>query len=623
MRDSDLSRTKFLTRRALVLGGVQLGLASVLVGRLYQLQVVDSDRYQMLAEDNRINYQLLAPPRGRILDRFGDALAVNRQTYRVVLIPEQAPNVERTLAALDRILHVEPYEKERLLREVERKMGFLPITVRDNLSWAEVSRIEVNAPSLPGIMIDMGQSRYYPYGPLAAHLVGYVAAVSENELTTDPLLSLPGFRVGKNGVEKAYDLSLRGSAGARQVEVNAYGRIIRELSRREGRPGDDYVLTVDMALQEFVTARLGEESAAAVVLDVHTGDVLALASTPSFDPNAFNLGISSTMWKELTGNPRAPLTNKVIAGQYPPGSTFKLMVALAALEGGHVSPDHRFFCPGFYQFGNVRYHCWKKAGHGWLNLTDAITQSCDVHFYEVARLTGLDDIAAMARRFGFGEPTGIESPGERRGLVPSNEWKIATYGESWQKGETLVIGIGQGYLLATPLQLAVMAARIGNGGIAVGPRLVKGLVRDGTFVPADQVPAASMGLEPSSLALVVAGMTRVVNDPHGTAYRARIPEEGMAMAGKTGSSQVRRIGKAERLAGVIKNEDLPWEQRDHALFVAFAPTDQPRYACAVVVEHGGSGSKAAAPIARDILWETQKRDPSRREAAPLGPGEDV
>lgn len=623
MRDSDPGRTKLLTRRALVLGGVNLALASTLVGRLYQLQVVDSDRYRMLAEDNRINYQLLAPPRGRLLDRFGAPVAVNRQTYRVVLIPEQAGSVEETLDALDRIIRIEPYERERILREVKRKMAFLPITVRDNLTWSEVSRVEVNAPTLPGIMVDVGQSRFYPYGPIAAHLVGYVAAVSESDLSDDPLLTLPGFRVGKNGVEKAYDLALRGAAGSRQVEVNAYGRIIRELSRREGQAGDDYVLTVDMALQEFMTARLGEESAAAAVMDVHTGDVLALASTPSFDPNAFNLGISNALWKDLTENPRAPLTNKVIAGQYPPGSVFKLMVALAALEGGHISPDHRNFCPGFYQLGNARFHCWKKEGHGWVGLTQAIAQSCDVFFYDVSRRTGLDDIAAMARRFGFGDPTGIEIPGERGGLVPSNEWKIATYGEPWQKGETLVVGIGQGYLLTTPLQLAVMAARIANGGVAVKPRLVKGTLRNGAFAPAPRIPALSLGLQPSFLALAVKGMVDVVNAPGGTAYRARIPDEAMAMAGKTGSSQVRRIGKAERLTGVIKNEDLPWEQRDHALFVAFAPVSEPRYAAAIVVEHGGSGSKAAAPIARDVLWETQKRDPSRRETPPLAPGEEI
>jgi len=623
MSRTDPVRSRHLTRRTLVLGGLNLGLAGVLAGRLYHLQVIESDRYQTLAEDNGINYQLLAPTRGRILDRFGVLLALNRETYRVVLIPEQTPSVAGTLDALGELLRVDPGERECVLREAERSTAFLPITVREDLTWTEVSRVEVHAPTLPGVMIDMGQSRFYPYGPRAAHLLGYVAAVAEGEVSDDPLLSLPGFRIGKNGVEKAYDETLRGAAGSREVEVNAYGRIIRELARREGRPGDDYVLSIDVALQEFVTARLGSESGAAVVLDVHTGDVLALASTPGFDPNAFNFGIGTEVWRELTANPRAPLINKATAGQYPPGSTFKLMVALAALEGGHISPGHSVYCPGFYQLGNGRYHCWRKGGHGRLGLIEAIAQSCDVFFYDVARRTGLEDIAAMARRFGFGAPTGIEIPGERSGLVPSNEWKLAQHGEPWQKGETLVIGIGQGYLLSTPLQLAVMAARIANGGIAVVPRLIKGVVRGGAFESVPQVAAGPLGLKPASLALVAQGMTEVVNSPRGTAYQSRIVEQGLSMAGKTGSSQVRRISKAERLAGVIKNEDLPWEQRDHAMFVAFAPVDAPRYACAVLVEHGGSGARIAAPIARDLLRQTQIRDPARRPLAPFGLGEEV
>lgn len=612
MRGSDLSRYKLFTRRSLILGGVQLALVSGLVARLYQLQVVHSDKYRMQAEDNRVNYQLLAPPRGRILDRFGEVLAVNRQNYRIILIPEQTQSVEATLAALERIVKVGEDEKERILREVRRKRSFVPITVRENLTWSEVSRIEVNAPNLPGLMIDVGESRYYPYGSLAAHLVGYVAAVSEEELSDDPLLSLPGFRIGKNGVEKTYDLALRGSAGSRQVEVNALGRIIRELSRRDGQPGDDYALTIDIGLQEFATTRLGQDSAAAAVLDVHTGDILALASTPGFDPNAFGVGLSHEEWQKLTTDKRAPLTNKAISGQYPPGSIFKLMATLAALEGNHITPEHRFFCPGYYDFGNARFHCWRERGHGWMRMIDAITQSCDVYFYDVARRVGIDALGEMARRFGFGERLGLGLPGEQGGFVPTREWKQATYGEPWQGGETLIIGIGQGYLLATPLQLAVMTARLANGGVAVTPRLISHVIRGGRSEPVPRAASPSMNISPSSLALALKGMMQVTNDPHGTAYRARISDPAMIMAGKTGSSQVRRITKSERLNKIKKNEDLPWEQRDHALFVGFAPVDAPRYAVSVIVEHGGSGARVAAPVARDILWETQKRDPSRR-----------
>ena len=350
--------------------------------------------------------------------------------------------------------------------------------------------------------------------------------------------------------------------------------------------------------------------------------MLAIVSTPGFDPNAFNVGLDQEEWQRLLNHPRAPLTNKATAGQYPPGSTYKMIVALAALEGGLITPDHRVYCPGYVELGNRRFHCWRKQGHGSLRLIDAISHSCDVYFYDIARRVGVDAIGAMARRFGFGERSGIGLPGEKGGLVPSRDWKMAIYGEPWQQGETLVIGIGQGYLLATPLQLAVMVARLANGGIAVRPNLVRDVVRDGVARPTAREAAPSMNISPAALATVVAGMRAVTNDPTGTAYRARIPDPEMAMAGKTGSAQVRRITKSERDSGVIKNEDLPWEQRDHAMFVAFAPVSAPRYAVAVLVEHGGSGSGTAAPIARDILWETQKRDPSRRVPGALT-GEEI
>ncbi len=604
MPHRDRERTRIFTRRAALLAGGQFALLSTLVGRLYYLQVVQADRYAMLADENRINLRLLPPPRGRIFDRMGEPLAVNRLNYRVVLVSEQAENVEETLDALGRIIPVSARDRARVLREIHRKRGFVPITVRENLDWSEVSRVEVNAPDLPGVMIDVGQTRDYPLGPVLGHVVGYVAAVSEKDLTGDPLLELPDFRIGKSGIEKVYDKALRGSAGNSQVEVNAYGRVIRELAREEGRPGDDLTLTIDAGLQRFVVDRLGDESASVVVLDVHTGEVLAMASNPAFDPNAFNRGLSTAEWKALVHNPRKPLTNKAIAGQYPPGSTFKMVVALAALEAGVVTPEHRVFCTGSLKLGDRVFHDWKRGGHGDVDLLAALQQSCDVYFYDIAKRVGIDRIAAMARRFGLGEPTGIDLTGERGGLVPDRDWKLGRFGVSWQQGETLVVGIGQGYLLATPLQLAVMTARIANGGKAVVPHLLRG--RGAKPAP------ESMGISRDALAAVVEGMNRVTNTRRGTAYRARIAEPELAMAGKTGTAQVRRISKSERLKGVIKNKDRPWEERDHALFVAFAPVRQPRYAVVTVVEHGGSGSRAAAPIARDVLRETERRDPSRR-----------
>ena len=610
----ETGRANIFTRRAIIVGGAQALLTAGLAGRLYQLQVVDSERYQVLADENRINMQLLQPARGRIFDRFGQVLAENRLNYRLVVVPEAALNLDKALDEIAALVPIEDHDRERVLREARRKQRFVPITVRENLTWDEVSQIEVNAPDLPGVMIDVGSRRLYAFGRDTVHIVGYVGAVNESDLerTDDPLLTLPDFRIGKNGAEKVLESSLRGEAGSRQVEVNAYGRVIRELSRRTGRPGDDHMLTIDLGLQQYVAARFGEESGSAVVLDVHSGEILALASMPNYDPNLFTSGISQRQWRELIGHPRFPLSNKSIAGQYSPGSTFKMIVALAALESGEVSPYQRFYCDGSIKLGKRRFRCWRRYGHGHVAMVQGLMESCDVYFYEVAKRVGIDRIAAMSERFGFGRKLDIELPGEKPGLVPTREWKRAMIGEPWQGGETLVVGIGQGYLLTTPLQLAVMVARIANGGIAVEPRLLAEVIRDGQPVPRESETFNPMGLSPAHLDIVRKGMNFVVNEPKGTAYQARIEEPALAMAGKTGSVQVRRISEREHRTGVIKNEDRPWKERDHALFVAYAPLERPRYGVAVVVEHGGSGGSVAAPIARDILREVQRRDPSGR-----------
>lgn len=614
-KDRDQERQKVLTRRALILGAGQLGLVGALVGRLYYLQVVQADRYRVLADDNRISIRLLPPPRGEIVDRFGVPLAINEKNYRVVIVREQSGNVPTTLERLGRIIDLPEREVRRVLRDMRRKRAFVPITVRENLSWEEVSRVEVNAPDLPGISIEVGLTRFYPYATEAAHVLGYVAAVSESELTGDPLLELPDFRIGKNGIEKIHDQHLRGKAGTSQVEVNALGRVIRELSREEGQPGRRIELTLDMELQRFTMNRLGEESAAAVIMDVHNGDVLTLASTPGFDPNAFNRGLTPNEWEELISNERGPLTNKAIAGQYAPGSTFKMVVALAALEAGVISPSQRVFCPGHLELGDTRFHCWKKYGHGHMDMHDAIKHSCDVYFYEVSKRLGIARIAAMAERLGLGQTLGIDLPGERPGLIPTREWKQARMGKPWHQGETLIAGIGQGYILATPLQLAVMTARLANGGIAVKPHLTRHIPAQGGLqtvaLPGGEGGFPALGIAQEHLRLVRTAMAAVTNDPNGgTAFRARITEAGMEMGGKTGTAQVRRITMAERLTGVRKNQDLPWRHRDHALFVGYAPVNAPRYCCSVIVEHGGGGSAVAAPIVRDLLIETQRRDPA-------------
>ena len=617
----DSERHKQFNRRTVILAGGKLALLSALVGRMYYLQVVESKRYQTLSDQNRISLRLLPPPRGRIVDRYGTPIAVNQNNYRVVLNLETTMDVEDTLRALGSIINISESEHRRIMRDIRRKPSFVPVTVRENLNWDKVARIEVNTPDLPGVEIDEGQSRHYPFGKDTAHVLGYVAPVSEGETTGDPLLELPGFRIGKDGIEKFYDLSLRGVGGNSQVEVDAFGRVIRELSRKEGQPGAEVALTLDVKLQKLVSRRLAGESAAAVVIDVHAGDILALASTPGFDPNAFNKGLSENEWRTLLSNPRAPLTNKVISGRFSPGSTFKMVVALAALEKGVITPESSFFCSGSIKLGNAKFHCWRKGGHGTVQLAKGIIQSCDVFFYEVAKRTGIDHIAKMARRLGLGRKVGLDLPNEQAGLIPNRDWKLETYGIPWQQGETLIAGIGQGYILATPMQLAVMTARVVNGGIGVKPRLT---AADGESGEPDIPSGNDLGLLPEHLRLVREAMVSVVNSPMGTAFKARIKEPGFEMGGKTGTVQVRRITKAERDKGILK-EDLPWNQRDHAMFVGFAPASVPRYVVAVVIEHGGGGSKVAAPIARDILLETQRRGraPLGREVKGIRPARDA
>lgn len=614
------ARGKLLTRRAILLAGGQIGLLGALAGRMYYLQVVQADRYSMQADENRISIRLLAPPRGRIVDRFGVPLAANQPTYRVVMVAEQANDVGATLDAIGTLIPLSDGDRHRVLRDLRRKHSFVPVVVRDNLGWDEMARVDVNTLELSGVSVEEGLARYYPFGDAASHVVGYVAAVTEEDLNgDDPLLELPDFRIGKNGVEKSYDLELRGTAGTSQVEVNAFGRVVRELAHEPGMAGEEVVLSLDMALQDLAARSCGAMgSAASVVLDAWTGEVLALASTPGYDPAAFSAGLTPAEWKELVSNPFRPLSDKAVSGTYAPGSTFKPVVAMAALQAGVITPDTRFTCPGHYALGNVVFHCWKKEGHGSVNLRDAIKHSCDVFFFSTARLLGIDRIAAMAKRFGLGASLGIDIPGELPGLIPTAAWKKAVYGVSWQQGETLSCGIGQSYVTATPLQLATFVARL-----VTGSEVVPKLLREAGLMTAqgavDRILFPSLNLSEKDRKLVLEGMFAVVNEPGGTGYAARIREPGLEMGGKSGSAQVRHISEGERERGVIKQDALPWKDRDHALFVAFAPVAAPRYVCATIVEHGMHGATAAAPICHDLLLLAQQRDPVHKvPAEPFG-----
>lgn len=612
MKRNEGKRTLVFTRRALLVAAGELGVLGALGARLYQVQVVEGARYSTLAESNRVSTRLIAAVRGRLLDRFGTVVAGNRSNWRATLIAEQTGDVEATLDNFSRLVPLADHERARIERELRRHRRFVPIVVRDFLDWDDMARIEVNAPDLPGIEVDVGATREYPFGPTLAHVVGYVAPPNEEDVSDDPMLALPGLRVGRAGLERYHDRVLRGKAGTEELEVNAVGRVIRELDHQEGTPGVEIGLTIDAGLQQQVLGHLGDESASAVVMDCRNGEVLAMATNPSFDPSLFNSGVSQAQWIEWTSNRRAPLINKAVAGLYAPGSTFKPVVAMAALEAGVVDPHERVNCPGYFDLGDTRFHCWKLGGHGPLDLRGAIKNSCDVYFYEMARRLGIDRIAAMANRFGLGVDLGIELPDARTGLVPTREWRQAQ-GKRWNPGDTIVHGIGQGFLHLTPLSLAVMVSRVAMGR-AVSPRLTRSI--DATMQKGLQPEDwPSMGLSDRYFAAVREGMWQVVNDPEGSGRIAKLDLPGVQMAGKTGSAQVRRVSREQREHG-FKSENLPWEYRPHALFICFAPYDAPRYAVAVVVEHGNAGASAAGPIARDIMTDTLLRDPVNRKDAP-------
>ncbi|PJI92894.1 peptidoglycan glycosyltransferase [Yoonia maricola] len=610
-----IASTSTISRRALVMGGAQLGVIGALGWRLQSMQVEQADEFRLLAEENRINIRLLPPSRGLIFDRNGIAIAANEQNYRVVMVREDAGDVGEVLAKLTEIVDINPANLSRAMEEMRRRSPFVPVTIADRLSWEDVAQINLNTPALPGIQAEVGLSRVYPWGADLAHVVGYVGPVSDYDLSriddADPLLQIPKFQIGKTGAENKLEHTLRGSAGTRRIEVNAAGRIMRELDRQEGDPGKDIQLTLDSRLQSYVQARLDGESAGAVVIDLENGDLRAIASAPAFDPNLFVRGISVPDWTALNEDKYRPLAAKAVQGTYPPGSTFKMVTVMAAMEAGLVTPDETVYCPGFTDVFNIRFHCWKRGGHGNIDLHESLKQSCDCYYYEIAQRVGIDKMAEMARKLGLGVRHDLPLSAVAEGLAPDKEWKSRVRGEEWRIGDTVNASIGQGYVLTSPLQLAVMTARIATGR-EITPRLIR--LIDGVEQPSGL--GESLGINENTLRRIRASMVDVCNHRRGTAYGSRIMDDAHKMAGKTGTSQVRRITPEERAAGVTSNEDLPWERRDHALFVGYAPFDNPRYAVSVIVEHGGGGSRAAAPIARDIILQAQYGGPPPLEAYP-------
>ena len=625
-------------RRTLLLGSGMLLVTSFLSGRLYQLQVAQSNRYKRLSDRNQFDLRIVPPRRGRLIDRKMRLLAGNAESYLLHITPLYAGDLDRALAQLGQLVDLTEDDVARVRETARKEPSFRPIMIRESLTQRELARLAVRSAYLPGVSFEKTLRRIYPQGALTGHVTGYVSPITSREVEENrSLRDLPNLATGKIGIEYALEPELRGQPGNERVEVNARGQPIRVFRDFEPRSGTDVRLALDIGLQQHVTSVLrrgqseqvnmaspevqraiaadsdlklhlasGEnmllrdsvgkitapESGAAIVMDVHSGEILAMVSAPTYDPNMFTDRLLTRDWRRLNAHPRNPLLNRVTAGMYAPGSTFKMVVALAALEAGIINENSRFFCNGSMDLGNATFHCWFEDGHGSVNVVRALERSCDVFFYEVALKTGIQRIKAMAEKLGLGDVTGIDIPGEKSGIIPNHEWKVATHGVVWTPGETVVAGIGQGYVLVTPMQLAVMTARLANGNKAVIPSLkaVEG-----------EVEFADLGISESALRIVREGMFEVMNGSLGTARRHNLPSRQGGMSGKTGTVQVKRITKEQREAGITKNIERPWKERDHALFVGYAPVRNPRYAVAVVVEHGGSGSSMAAPIARAAL----------------------
>jgi len=594
------------TRRALLAGGGMAAVGGLLATRMAYLSLWEGAKYAAAAEGNRVSLRLIPPRRGWIVDRAGKPLALNAPDYRLMLLPDQVTDLAATLAAVAKVMPLTPDDLDRIHADLARQPKYMPVEIAHGLDWATFARINVNLPDLPGVAPLPGFSRVYPGGDAFAHLLGYVGTPTAEQFaaTRDPLLIFPGFKIGKDGIERRADAGLRGRAGARRVEITARGRVIRDLDTRADVPGTTLRLTIDRDLQSYAARRLTDNSASVVVMDCNSGDVLCMVSMPAYDPNVFSTRVTAKLWAELQADDHHPLINKSAQGLYPPGSTFKTMTALAILGGG-IPASEATVCTGTYHLGSAQWHCHSKRGHGRVDLHRGLPQSCDVYFYTFGRAVGIDAIAATARKFGLGQKFDLPLPGQSFGIVPDTAWKLARYKKAWGVGDTLNSAIGQGYILANPLQLAVMAARLASG-TAVEPRL---------YADAPRVPAPPLDIAPEHLATVRQGMSDVVNGA-GTARVARLAVDGVAMAGKTGSAQVRNISKADRRAGRTKSELQPWKYRDHGLFVAFAPADAPRYAVSVVLEHGNHGA-AAGVIARDVM--TYLFEPARALAtlAPL------
>ena len=603
-----------------ILSALKIGVFVSIVSRLFYLQISENIKYRSLSDKNRFREWKMVPQRGIIEDYFGKKIADNTQTFQLHMIPEDVPKMEDLFFKLARIINFDETKKRRLIKRLKKRKRWEPIVVSDNLSWDEFSKLNLFLHDIQGIKPVVALARKYPSDGSSSHIIGYVSDTSTKDLENSELLrdiNVPGLQTGKNGLEKSLNESIIGQPGIQRFEVNAYGKRIRELKLEKGQAGKDYKVTIDQEVQKYASELIQDKAGSICVMDIYTGDIVSMVSSPTFDPNKFVTGLTQDEWNQLIQNEKKPLINKSIAGLYPPGSTIKPVVALSALENDIVSPKKFIECRGSIEMYGQTYHCWKEKGHGFMNLRSAIKQSCDVYFYETVRKLGIDRLSVTSKDFGLGKKVLRGFAEEKSGIVPSTEWKKKNIGRGWLLGETLISGIGQGYFQSTPLQLCLMIAQFANGGYEITPRIIddKYKLQEIVNLWRDEFTLKDSGLKKlyknkENIKFVLDALYGATNEPRGTSYRSRLSNE-YTYAGKTGTSQIRRITLEERELK-LKQSELPYKKRDHALFVAFAPYKNPRYAISVVIEHGGSGSSGAAPLAKEVIKKVLERHKKRK-----------
>ena len=624
-------KSKLIGRRMFLLTAAKAVVMVGLVGRLISLQINQANKYKSLSDKNRFREWKLAPERGTIRDFFDREIASNEPLYQIHLIPENTKNLNQLLVRLKGILNITNKKISYLKRLINKQKPWEPVIISDNLNWAEFSRLNLFLHELDGVEPIVSVARTYPDNS-SAHILGYVSQISAKDLKTKKYLkdlSVPGMTVGKTGLERKLDKDIIGQVGFQRYEVNAFGKRIKEIQINEGQAGKSFKTTLDYEIQKYTNELLKDKAASVCVMDIYNGDIVSLVSAPTFEPNAFVHGLDQKYWNTLIQDGKKPLTNKAMSGLYPPGSTIKTLVALSALENEIIKPSDTFRCKGKIELHGEKFHCWEKKGHGIVNLRKGIQRSCDVYFYEIVRKLGVDRLSETAKKFGLGKKVLSDFYEERSGVVPNTKWKKKYIGQNWYIGETLHSGIGQGYFQSTPIQLCLMTAQIANGGYKINPRIIfdkennnlRNYINFKWKNPTESVPKElllknfdlkSLIDDKKNIDIVKDAMFSSSNEPGGTSYRHRMENPKFTFAGKTGSSQIKRFTEAQREAEV-KQADLNYKDRDHALFIAFAPYKNPKYAISVVVEHGGSGGSTAAPIAKKVIKKVIERHNLRKE----------